>query len=91
MLSLAIPIYHFHQIWTYVFRQNVNPLFSTPIKAGELDSEKESDDPSFILDSTSVSDSASSCDSDTENDFFEPTGYHEGRKMISTTLMNLNS
>ena len=43
---------------------NVNPLFSTPIKAGELDSEKESDDPSFILESTagSVLDSASSCD-----------------------------
>ena len=53
---------------------NVNPLFSTPVKAGELDSEKESDEPSFILESTagSVSDSASSCDSDTENDFFEP-------------------
>ena len=47
---------------------NVNPLFSTPIKAGELDSEKESDDCSFILESTagSVSDSASSCDCDTK-------------------------
>ena len=52
---------------------NVNPLFSTPIKAGELDSEKESDDPSFLLESPagSVSDSASNCNSDTENDFFE--------------------
>ena len=51
---------------------NVNPLISTTIKAGELDSEKESDGPSFILESTagSVSDSAFSCDSDTENDFF---------------------
>ena len=51
---------------------NVNPLFSTPIKAGELDSEKESDDPSFMLESTagSVLDFACSCDSDTENDFF---------------------
>ena len=50
------------------------PLFSILIKAGELDSEKDSDNPSFILESTdgSVSDSASSCDSDTENDFFEP-------------------
>ena len=53
---------------------NENPLFSTSVKAGELDSEKESEDPSFILESTagSVSDLASSCDSDTENDFFEP-------------------
>ena len=52
---------------------NVNPLFSTPIKAGWLDSEKENDKPFFILESTagSVSDSASSCSSDTENDFFE--------------------
>ena len=48
-------------------------IFSTPIKAGEVDSEKESDDPSFILESTagSVSVSASSCDSVTENDFFK--------------------
>ena len=53
---------------------SVYQLFSTPIKAGELDSEKESDDPSFTLESTaaSASDSASSCDSDTENYFFEP-------------------
>ena len=34
---------------------NVNPLFLTPIKAGELVSEKESDDPSFILESTAGS------------------------------------
>ena len=53
---------------------NVNPLFSTAIKAGELDSGKERDDPSFILESAagSVLDYGSSCDSDTENDFFEP-------------------
>ena len=63
ILSLAIAIYHFHQI-----------RFSTPIKSGELDSEKESGDPFFILESTSgsVLDSACSCDSDIENYFFEP-------------------
>ena len=44
---------------------NVNPLFSTPIKAREIDSEKESSNPSFILGSSagSDSDSASNCDS----------------------------
>ena len=90
ILSLAIPIYHFHQVRTYVFPANVNPLFSTPIKAEEFDSEKESDDPSFILESTagSVSDSPSSCGCDTENDFFE---LDIMREMISKTLMNLNS